>query len=42
MRDLKMRIKVLSEKHNYDKTEAGKIWGFGPFGEGANMLFDIT
>ena len=42
MRDIKLRTKVLSEKHGYDKNEAGKIWGFGPFGEGANMLFDIT
>ena len=42
MRDIKLRTKVLSEKHGFDKNEAGKIWGFGPFGEGANMLFDIT
>lgn len=42
MRDAKLRIKVLSEKHGYDKNEVTKIWGFGPFSEGANMLFDLT
>lgn len=42
MRDVKMRTKILAEKHGFDKNDANKIWGFGPFGEGANMLFDIT
>ncbi len=42
MRDVKMRTKILAEKHGFDKNDANKIWGFGPFGEGPNMLFDIT
>ena len=42
MRDAKLRTKVLTEKHEFDKNETAKIWGFGPFGEGPNMLFDLT
>jgi catalase len=42
MRDAKLRTKVLTEKHEFDKNDTTKIWGFGPFGEGPNMLFDLT
>ncbi len=42
MRDLKERIKVLSEKFDWDKAEAGKIWAFGPEGEGPNVIVDST
>jgi elongation factor 2 len=42
MRDVKQRTKILAEKHGFDKNDANKIWGFGPFGEGPNMLFDLT
>lgn len=41
-RDPKARIKVLSEKHGWDKNLGNKIWGFGPLGEGANILVDLT
>lgn len=42
MRDLKERIKVLADKFDWDKTEAGKIWAFGPDGEGPNVIVDST
>ena len=42
MRDQKERIKVLAEKFDWDKTEAGKIWAFGPEGEGPNVMVDAT
>ena len=42
MRDFKERIKVLSDKFDWDKNEAGKIWAFGPDGEGPNVIVDST
>lgn len=42
MRDLKERIKVLADKFDWDKAEAGKIWAFGPDGEGPNVIVDAT
>ena len=42
MRDVKKRIKVLSEKFSWDKNEAGKVWAFGPLGEGPNLIIDQT
>lgn len=42
MRDLKERLKVLHEKFDWDKVEAGKIWAFGPDGEGPNVMVDAT
>ena len=42
MRDIKARTKILADDHGFDKNDANKIWGFGPYGEGPNMLFDIT
>lgn len=41
-RDAKARIKILSDKYNWDKGLGNKIWGFGPLGEGANVLVDLT
>jgi len=36
------RAKILSEKFGYDATEARKVWAFGPEGNGANVLMDVT
>jgi elongation factor 2 len=38
----KARAKILSEKFGYDATEARKVWAFGPEGNGANVLMDVT
>lgn len=38
----KARARLLSEKYEYDVTEARKIWCFGPDGTGPNMLIDCT
>ncbi|EFO94690.1 hypothetical protein CRE_08552 [Caenorhabditis remanei] len=40
--EFKSRAKILSEKYNYDVTEARRIWCFGPDGTGPNLLFDVT
>jgi len=40
--DFKIRAKYLSEKYEYDVTEARKIWCFGPEGSGPNMFIDCT
>jgi elongation factor 2 len=40
--DFKIRAKYLSEKYEYDVTEARKIWCFGPEGTGPNMFIDCT
>ncbi|KAF1755851.1 hypothetical protein GCK72_012302 [Caenorhabditis remanei] len=40
--EFKSRAKTLSEKYNYDVTEARRIWCFGPDGTGPNLLFDVT
>lgn len=42
MRDVKQRMKILHEKFEWDKNLASKIWGFGPLGEGPNLIVDIT
>eukprot|EP00178_Gracilaria_changii_P009331 TRINITY_DN2733_c0_g1_i1.p1 TRINITY_DN2733_c0_g1~~TRINITY_DN2733_c0_g1_i1.p1 ORF type:complete len:267 (+),score=39.13 TRINITY_DN2733_c0_g1_i1:349-1149(+) len=42
MRDAKKRVKILADKFNWDKNTAGKIWGFGPLGEGPNLIVDMT
>ena len=42
MRDQKQRIKVLTEKYGFDKALGSKIWGFGPLGEGPNIMIDLT
>jgi len=40
--DFKIRARYLSEKYEYDVTEARKIWAFGPEGTGTNLLIDVT
>jgi elongation factor 2 len=39
--EFKARAKILSDKYNYDVTEARKIWCFGPDGTGPNLLLDV-
>jgi len=38
--DQKERNRLLSEKHNWDKNDALKIWAFGPDTSGPNLLVD--
>jgi len=40
--DQKERNRLLSEKHNWDKNDALKIWAFGPETSGPNLLVDKT
>ncbi|OWF46227.1 elongation factor 2-like [Mizuhopecten yessoensis] len=40
--DFKERGKYLTETHNFDPTEARKIWSFGPEGTGPNLCVDVT
>jgi len=40
--DPKTRGKALTEKYEFDATEARKIWCFGPDGTGPNILVDVT
>lgn len=40
--EFKSRARYLSEKYEYDLTEARKIWCFGPEGTGPNLLIDCT
>lgn len=40
--DPKARARYLSEKYEYDPTEARKVWCFGPEGSGPNLLMDCT
>uniref|UniRef100_A0A672YVE3 Elongation factor 2-like n=1 Tax=Sphaeramia orbicularis TaxID=375764 RepID=A0A672YVE3_9TELE len=40
--ELKARARYLAEKHEWDVTEARKIWCFGPDGNGPNLLVDVT
>ncbi|XP_072386456.1 translation elongation factor 2 [Diabrotica undecimpunctata] len=40
--DFKVRARYLTEKYDYDVTEARKIWCFGPDGTGPNILVDCT
>ena len=42
MRDVKSRIRYLADKFEWDKNEANKIWAFGPFTDGPNIILDIT
>jgi len=42
MRDEKKRIKLLGEKFDWDKSEANKIWAFGPYTDGPNVIVDST
>ncbi|XP_055867261.1 eukaryotic translation elongation factor 2 [Biomphalaria glabrata] len=40
--EVKERARFLSEKFDFDVTEARKIWCFGPEGTGPNLLIDCT
>lgn len=40
--DPKERAKILSEKFDWDKTDATKIWCFGPDTTGANCFVDVA
>jgi len=40
--DFKVRARYLSDKYEWDATEARKIWCFGPEGTGTNLLVDVT
>ena len=40
--EAKERAKLLKEKHEWDATEATKIWAWGPETEGANVVVDRT
>ena len=40
--DYKQRARYLSEKYEYDVSEARKVWCFGPEGTGPNILIDCT
>ncbi|XP_057366058.1 eukaryotic translation elongation factor 2 [Daphnia carinata] len=40
--DFKIRGRYLSDKYEYDVTEARKIWCFGPDTSGPNLLIDVT
>ncbi|KAG0226434.1 P-loop containing nucleoside triphosphate hydrolase protein [Mortierella sp. GBAus27b] len=40
--DFKDRARVLSEEYGWDNSEARKIWSFGPHGNSANVLVDMT
>ncbi|KAG1683494.1 Elongation factor 2 [Nymphon striatum] len=40
--DFKLRARYLIDKHQFDATEARKIWCFGPEGTGPNLLIDCT
>lgn len=40
--DPKERIKLLIERHDWDESEASKIWCFGPNKLGPNILVDKT
>lgn len=42
IRDQKERVKILYDKFDWDKNEAGKIWAFGPEGDGPNIIVDST
>lgn len=40
--EVKERARYLSDKFDFDLTEARKIWCFGPEGTGPNLLVDCT
>jgi elongation factor 2 len=40
--EVKERARYMSDKYEYDVTEARKIWCFGPEGTGANIVVDVT
>merc|ERR1739838_538650 len=40
--ELKARARYLTDKYEWEVTEARKIWCFGPDGTGPNLLVDVT
>lgn len=40
--DFKTRARYLTDKYEYDVTEARKIWCFGPEGTGPNIMVDCS
>jgi len=40
--DPKLRARCMADEYGWDVTEARKIWGFGPDGGGANLVYDVT
>ncbi|KAF0692722.1 Aste57867_16233 [Aphanomyces stellatus] len=40
--DVKLRARYLADNHGWDVTDARKIWGYGPDGEGPNIFVDQT
>lgn len=40
--DFKTRARYLTDKYEYDVTEARKIWCFGPEGTGPNLMVDCS
>merc|ERR1719456_1125909 len=39
--EIKERVKLLKEKHDWQPDEASKIWAWGPETEGANIIVDV-
>lgn len=40
--DVKERAKILADEYEWDKSEALKIWSYGPENTGPNILVDVT
>jgi elongation factor 2 len=40
--ELKERVKIMKEKHEWDDTDARKIWCWGPETDGPNVVVDKT
>merc|ERR1711924_412364 len=40
--DPKLRARLMADEYGWDMGDARKIWGFGPDGSGANLLYDQT
>jgi len=40
--DPKLRARFLADKHEWDVTDARKIWCYGPDGRGPNVIVDVT
>ena len=40
--DPKLRARAMADEYGWDVTDARKIWGFGPDGGGANIIYDQT
>jgi len=40
--DVKERAKILADEYEWDKSEALKIWSYGPENAGPNILCDAT